>query len=150
MNRRITPNNIETLNEKEIFVFGSNLSGVHGKGAAKTALSWGAKYGQPSGIQGSTYAIPTRDKYDKKYKTIKRTLTIDEIKPFVNDFIEWAKYHTGNIFYVTEIGCGLGGLNPKDIAPLFKEAYNLDNVYLPLRFWEELDEINKNNDEKLD
>ncbi len=129
---RITPENITRIEENEVFVFGSNLSGKHGKGAAKTALGWGAKWGQGSGIQGKTYGIPTKD------AAIRRTLRIDEIKPFVDDFIEWAKYHTGNVFYVTEIGCGLAGYKPKDIAPLFAECVNLKNVKLPQRFWHKL------------
>lgn len=129
---RITPENITSISENEVFVFGSNLSGRHGKGAAKTALGWGAKWGQAAGIQGKTYGIPTKD------AAIKRTLRIDEIKPFVDDFIEWAKYHTGNTFYVTEIGCGLAGYKPKDIAPLFAECVNLKNVKLPKRFWHKL------------
>ena len=132
MIERTTPEIIKTISENEVFVFGSNLSGRHGKGAAKTALSWGAKYGQASGIQGKTYGIPTKD------ASIRRTLSIEEIKPFVDDFIEWAKYNSGNIFYVTEIGCGLAGLKPKEIAPLFKEAVNVDNIYLPARFWHKL------------
>ena len=129
---RITPENIKSLKDNEVFVFGSNLSGRHGKGAAKTALGWGAKWGQASGIQGKTYGIPTKD------ASIKRTLTITEIKPFVDEFIVWAKYHTGNIFFVTEIGCGLAGYKPKDIAPLFKEATTVTNIYLPERFWHKL------------
>ena len=129
---RITPENITTILENEVFVFGSNLSGRHGKGAAKTALGWGAKWGQASGIQGKTYGIPTKD------AAIRRTLTVEEIKPFVDDFIEWAKYHTGNTFYVTEIGCGLAGHKPKDIAPLFKNCISLKNVHLPQRFWHKL------------
>ena len=132
MIERTTPEIIKTISENEVFVFGSNLSGRHGKGAAKTALGWGAKYGQASGIQGKTYGIPTKD------ASIRRTLSIEEIKPFVDDFIEWAKYHSGNIFYVTEIGCGLAGLKPKEVAPLFKEAINVDNIYLPARFWRKL------------
>ena len=132
MKGRVTPDKITKLNDNEIFVFGSNLSGRHGKGAAKTALGWGAKYGQASGIQGKTYGIPTKD------ASIRRTLSIEEIKPFVDDFIEWAKYHSGNIFYVTEIGCGLAGLKPKEVAPLFKEAINVDNIHLPARFWHKL------------
>lgn len=134
MKNRITPEIIKSLNENEIFVFGSNLSGIHGKGAAKTAVGWGAKYGQASGIQGKTYGIPTKD------ASIRRTLGLNEIKPFVDDFIEWAKYHSGNIFYVTEIGCGLAGLKPKEVAPLFKEAINIDNIHLPARFWHEINQ----------
>jgi hypothetical protein len=129
---RTTPEIITVIKENEVFVFGSNLSGRHGKGAAKTALGWGANWGQAAGIQGKTYGIPTKD------AAIRRTLTIKEIKPFVDDFIEWAKYHTGNVFYVTEIGCGLAGYKPKNIAPLFSECVKLKNVKLPQRFWHKL------------
>ena len=125
---RTTPDNITELAENEVFVFGSNQSGRHGAGAAKTALKWGAKYGQGVGLCGKTYAIPTKD------HSVKRSLSIEEIKPYVYDFIEHARYHIGNIFLVTEIGCGLAGHAPKDIAPLFKECKDLENVYLPERF----------------
>ena len=135
MIERITPENINSLAENEVFVFGSNLSGRHGKGAAKTALGWGAKYGQASGIQGKTYGIPTKD------ASIRRTLSIEEIKPFVDDFIEFAKANENFIFLVTEIGCGLAGLKPKEVAPLFKEAVNVDNIYLPARFWHKLSNL---------
>lgn len=129
MNNRITPENISKLPEKHIFVFGSNLSGRHGKGAAKTALTWGAKWGQASGLQGRTWGIPTKD------QTIRRTLAITEIKPFVDEFINEAKLKPELIFLVTEIGCGLAGLKPKDIAPLFQMAKDIENIYLPERFW---------------
>jgi len=126
---RITPVNIIKLNKSEIFVFGSNESGRHGKGAAKTAIKWGAKYGQSSGIQGRTYAIPTKN------KSITKTLTLSEIKHYVDIFIEFAKINKSLIFLVTEVGCGLGGLSPKDVAPLFKGAFDIENIYLPERFW---------------
>ena len=129
---RITPENITSIAENEVFVFGSNLSGRHGKGAAKTALGWGAKWGQAKGLQGRTYGIPTKD------ASIRRTLTIEEIKPFVDEFIEFAKANENFIFLVTEIGCGLAGYKPKDIAPLFAECVNLKNVKLPQRFWQKL------------
>jgi len=129
---RITPENIKKLEENQIFVFGSNLSGKHGKGAAKTALGWGAKWGQAKGLQGKTYGIPTKD------ASIRRTLTIEEIKPFVNEFIEFAKINKNLTFLVTEIGCGLAGLKPKEVAPLFKNAVNVPNIYLPARFWHKL------------
>ncbi len=127
--KRTTPENINKLEENQIFVFGSNLSGRHGKGAAKTALKWGAKWGQAKGLQGKTYGIPTKD------ASIRRTLTIEEIKPFVDEFIEFAKANEKLIFLVTEIGCGLAGLTPKEVAPLFKEAVNVSNIHLPSRFW---------------
>ena len=132
MIERITPENIKILAENQIFVFGSNLSGIHGKGAAKTALGWGAKWGQAYGLQGKTYGIPTKD------ATIRRTLSIEEIKPFVDDFIKFAEDNKNLIFLVTEIGCGLAGIKPKEIAPLFKMAVSIPNIYLPSVFWNEL------------
>jgi hypothetical protein len=129
---RNTPDNIQKLSDNEVFVFGSNLSGRHGKGAAKTALGWGAKWGQAKGIQGRTYGIPTKD------ASVRRTLTVEEIKPFVDEFIEFAKANGNLIFLVTEVGCGLAGLKPKEVAPLFKEVVNLTNVYLPPRFWHKI------------
>ena len=129
---RTTPENITKLKYYEVFVFGSNLSGRHGLGAAKTALKWGAKWGQASGIQGQTYGIPTKD------ASISRTLTINEIKPYIDEFITYAKANPNTIFLVTEVGCGLAGLKPKQIAPLFKEAIGVPNIYLPDRFWHKL------------
>lgn len=129
---RITPDYIIELKENQIFVFGSNQSGRHGKGAAKTALGWGAKWGQAEGLQGRTYGIPTKN------FSIQRTLSIDEIKPYVDRFIKFAKENKNYIFLVTEIGCGLAGLNPKDVAPLFKDAIDIENIYLPSKFWHKL------------
>lgn len=129
---RTTPENINSLEENQIFVFGSNLSGIHGKGAAKTALNWGAKWRQAKGLQGKTYGIPTKD------ASIRRTLSIEEIKPFVDEFIEFAKANEKLTFLVTEIGCGLAGLKPEEVAPLFKEAINVFNIHLPSRFWHNL------------
>jgi hypothetical protein len=126
---RITPEEIKEINENEIFVFGSNESGRHGKGAAKTALGWGAIWGQAEGIQGKTYGIPTKD------ASIRKTLRVDQIKPYVDRFIECATKRPELKFYVTEIGCGLAGMKPKHIAPLFQNCVNLQNVYLPNRFW---------------
>lgn len=128
--KRITPEIITHVAPNEVFVFGSNESGRHGKGAAKTALGFGAKWGQASGIQGKTYGIPTKD------ASIRRTLTIEEIKPYVDDFIEWAKYHTSNTFLVTEIGMGLARIPLEQIAPLFTKAIPLSNVHLPKKFWD--------------
>lgn len=131
MQGRITSQSITKLAYNEVFVFGSNLSGIHGGGAAKVAFDkFGAIYGQWIGLQGKSYAIPT------KSEGIKRTLEISEIKPFIDDFIEWAKYHKGNVFLVTEIGCGLAGYEPMQIAPLFESARDIENIHLPKRFWD--------------
>ena len=135
MKDRITPDHIKGLAIKEIFVFGSNQSGRHGKGAAKTALGWGAIWGQAEGLQGRTYGIPTKN------SSITRTLDLDEIKPYVDRFIEFAKENTELIFLVTEVGCGLAGLKPKQVAPLFEGAINVENIHLPEKFWHKL---NKN------
>jgi hypothetical protein len=125
---KATPDNIEILNEGEIFVFGSNLGGRHGKGAARTALAWGAKWGQASGLQGRTYGIPTKD------AAVKRVLRLDEIKHYVDEFIRFARATPELTYLVTEVGCGLAGYSPKDIAPLFEQASYLPNIRLPRRF----------------
>jgi hypothetical protein len=129
---RVTPEHISKLKINEVFVFGSNESGRYGLGAAKTALGWGAKWGQAEGIQGRTYGIPTKD------SSVRRTLSIVEIKPYVDRFIEFAKNNPDFIFLVTEVGCGLSKYHPKDIAPLFIDAINVDNIHLPDRFWHKL------------
>lgn len=123
---RNTSENITHLQPNEIFVFGSNESGRHGKGAAKTALGFGAKWGQAKGLQGRTYGIPTKD------YSIRRTLTIAEIKPYVDEFLQFAKDNPELTFLVTEIGCGLAGYRAKDIKPLFTQR--LSNVILPEKF----------------
>ncbi|GAB4021388.1 A1S_2505 family phage non-structural protein [Spirosoma koreense] len=127
---RITPERIITLAESQIFVFGSNLSGRHGKGAAKMALNWGAIYGQAEGLQGQTYAIPTKD------RSVKHSLSIQEIKPFVNNFLDFARTNSSLQFLVTEIGCGLAGFTPLQIGPLFEEGVYFENIWLPERFWQ--------------
>lgn len=124
---RVSPQNIQELQEKEIFVFGSNLAGIHGAGAAKQALQWGAKHGDGIGLRGQTYAIPTKNHNIE-------TLSLSEIQVFVNSFLESARERQDLTFLVTEIGCGLAGYSPQDIAPLFKEAVKLENVYLPKSF----------------
>ncbi len=129
---RITSEYITNLEDNQVFVFGSNLSGRHGKGAAKQALTWGAKWGQAAGLQSKTYGIPTKD------ASIRRILAISEIKPYVDEFIQFAKENPQLIFLVTAIGTGLAGYKPKQIAPLFKDAINLENVHLPAKFWHKL------------
>lgn len=105
-----------------IFVFGSNLAGRHGKGAALEAVrSWGALRGCGAGPQGNSYAIPTKDAQ-------LRTLPLASIKPHVLQFINWARDHPKDCFLVTAIGCGLAGYEPKDIAPMFSAAP--ENVFL--------------------
>ena len=105
-----------------IFVFGSNLAGVHGAGAAYEALMrWGAVYGQGIGHYGNSYAIPTKDHNI-------RTMPVEAIAPYVREFVEYAAAHPEHSFLVTAIGCGLAGHSPADIAPLFAGA--TENVFL--------------------
>jgi hypothetical protein len=123
-----TPPFITSLKEDEVFVFGSNEAGRHGAGAARMALQFGAVYGQKEGIAGQTYAIPTKD------ATVRKTLSVDEIRPYVDRFIAYAKEHSDKTFLVTEIGCGLAGLTPAQVAPLFSEAKGVSNIILPESF----------------
>lgn len=99
-----------------VFVFGSNLAGRHGRGAAKDAVThYGAIYGNGKGLQGMSYAIPTKD------HNLTR-LSLDEIEVHVREFVEFTKQYVQMYFYVTAVGCGLAGHEPKDIAPMFKGA----------------------------
>lgn len=132
MIKRISAPEITDLNENEVFVFGSNMAGRHGKGAALDAMKFGAKYGNGDGIQGRAYAIPTKDAGI-------RTLPIYAIQHYVNKFIEYAKTHPNKTFLVVEIGCKNAGYSPIQIAPLFKDAIQLTNVQLPESFWRILD-----------
>jgi hypothetical protein len=125
---RITPDNIQSLNENEIFVFGSNESGIHGGGAAKTALElFGAKSGVGFGPQGQSFAIPTKNWRIGKLSPI-------FIHQYVIRFLVYASLHPELKFYVTEIGCGLAGYTPEDIAWMFEESMEEENIYLPQRF----------------
>lgn len=132
---RIAPDSITTLGDNDIFVFGSNLSGRHGRGAAKTALKWGAVYGISVGFSGSTYAIPTKD------YVIRNNLSVEKISRYVELFIGEAKARPHLTFLVTEIGCGLAGYHPREIAPLFHNAINVQNIHLPSSFWHYLANI---------
>lgn len=140
MENRLTPELITKLEPNQVFVFGSNLSGKHGKGAAKTALTWGAKWGQAAGLQGRTYGIPTKD------ASVRNVLTVNQIKLFVDEFIKFAKDNPNLIFLVTEIGCGLSNYKPKEIAPLFKDAIGIENIHLPKRFWRKMPSTKGKND----
>lgn len=99
--------------EDEVFVFGSNLAGIHGAGAAKAALRYGARYGHGIGLQGRTYAIPTKDGDFN-------TLPIDNIKPYIERFKKLTFEYPKVKFFITRVGCGLAGYKDKQIAPLFK------------------------------
>lgn len=137
--KRLTPESITRLEPDQIFVFGSNLSGRHGLGAAKTAMFMGAIYGKSIGIQGQTYAIPTKDEDLKP-------LPLSVIKRYVDEFLEFTKIHPDKHFLVTKIGCGLAGNKVADIAPMFTEAENHGNIALPLDFWEAISRLGSDND----
>lgn len=134
--KRITPDNITSLESNEIFVFGSNTGGFHGAGAARTALQWGAKMRVGVGLSGKTYAIPTKDVIKNGKDSFLETMPLDDIQLYVNKFIEFAKSHPNMKFLVTKIGCGLANYNENDIAPLFKNTVNIRNIYLPQEFWD--------------
>jgi hypothetical protein len=100
-------------NTNDIFVFGSNEAGRHGAGAAKRAVTaYGAIYGQGWGLQGRSFAIPTKDKQIK-------TLPLDKIYKYGIEFLQFSVVHTEYTFYMTKIGCGLAGYKDEDIAPMF-------------------------------
>jgi hypothetical protein len=120
---KYTPEYITELAEDEIFVFGSNLEGMHGGGAAALAYrKFGAVWGQGVGLQGMSYGIPTMHG------------GVETIKPYVDEFIDFAKSHPELRFLVTKIGCGIAGFRIEEIAPLFAEAINVKNIVLPREF----------------
>jgi hypothetical protein len=127
---RITPKHIKELKENEVFVFGSNRQSKHGKGAALTARNkFGAIYGQSQGLQGQSYAIITKE-LRKDYQPV----SLQEVKEGVDTFIQFAKDNENLTFYVVELGCNLAYFTVEQIAPLFKSATKLKNVYLPEKF----------------
>ena len=119
-NKRTTPEFITSLEPNEIFVFGSNLQGMHGGGAALVAYrKFGAIMGQGVGLQGQSYGMPTLHG------------GVETIRPYVDEFIEFAKVHPELTFLVTRIGCGIAGFTNEEIAPLFLAAHNIGNIVLP-------------------
>ena len=120
---RVTPQHIRHLGENEIFIFGSNANGYHRGGAAAFAMrEFGAVWGQGEGLQGKCYAIPTME-------------GLDHLKEAIDRFTAFADQHQKLRFLVTMIGCGSAGYSPREIAPLFKGCIGLENVALPLEFW---------------
>ena len=118
--KRTTPEFITELQPNEIFVFGSNLKGMHGGGAAYIAYrKFGAIMGQGVGLQGQSYAIPTMQG------------GVETIRPYVDEFIAFAKEHPELTFLVTRIGCGIAGFTNKEISPLFEKAHGVENIVLP-------------------
>lgn len=123
---RIASDRIAELDKNEIFVFGSNIQGAHGGGAAWYAhKKFGAEWGVGEGLTGRTYALPTME-------------GDASMKKAVEHFIDCAKAHPEFIFLVTAVGCGIAGYTPDEVAPLFRGATSLENVYLPQVFWDVL------------
>ncbi len=123
LDSQFTPDQINTLGKRDIFVFGSNLAGRHGGGAARLAMNrFGAVYGQGEGLQGNSYAIPTTQG------------GVEAIQPYVDRFIDFAKHEKALTFYVTKVGCGNAGFQLTEIAPLFKDALAVPNIRLPKEF----------------
>lgn len=121
--RRYTSDIITELKENEIFVFGSNLQGFHGGGAAKIAYrSFGAEWGKGIGLYGKSYAIPTMQG------------GVETIRPYVDEFIRFAIENPHLVFLVTRIGCGIAGFRDEEIAPLFIDAIDVGNIILPEEF----------------
>ena len=116
---------IDTLEKDEVFVVGSNLAGHHMGGAARVAnIKFGAEWGVGVGLTGQSYAIPTMQG------------GVETIRPYVDEFIEFANQHQNMKFLVTRIGCGIAGFNDEDIAPLFRKALPVSNIYLPQKFYD--------------
>ena len=114
---------ITSLAENEIFVFGSNLAGAHGGGAARMAYRrFGAVWGIGVGLTGRSYAIPTMQG------------GVSTIQPYVDQFIAFAREHSELTFLVTRIGCGIAGFRDSEIAPLFAQAIEVENIILPKEF----------------
>lgn len=127
MENRITPDFITSLKENEIFVFGCRRFGRHWEGAAAFALeTFGAVFGQGEAPQGRSYAITTAG------------VGLTDVKAAVDRFTKYAMGHPEQHFLVTRIGCGLGGWRVPQIAPMFRDASSLNNVWLPKEFWDEL------------
>ena len=120
---RVSPDNIDTLAENEIFVFGSNAGGQHAGGAAAFAMQeFGAVWGQGEGLQGRSYAIPTME-------------GLGNLQAAVDRFTKFAGLHPELRFLVTRVGCGIAGYSVKEIAPMFRNCARLENVALPEDFW---------------
>jgi len=134
---KATPENILMLEPGQIFVFGSNTAGIHGKGAARTAtLLFGADRGVAEGPTGRCYAIPTRiyiPRDDTHWRVRFETMPLNKIEAAIHRFMDYADQHMELEFLVTKLGCGYAGYKAEEIAPFFRNNRPV-NVVLPLEF----------------
>lgn len=143
MEKRITPEIVKNLLKDQCLVIGTNEGGIHGAGIAKLAADWGFPYRMGFGLYALTethsfiFGIPTKDWRIK-------SLDIEIIRFYVNRFIECTKLMPGTTFLVSKIGCGLAGFTPEDIAPLFMGCDTLENIHLPIEFWNVIDNLKLN------
>lgn len=132
-----TPNQIHSLEPHQIFVFGSNVQGRHGAGAARQALQFGAIYWQPRGRQGQTYAIATKD-----LEIGRRSIALKAVHQEIHQFIDYAMTYPEWEFLVTAIGCGLAGYRVEEMVKPFQERFGTsleqlpDHIRLPKCFWD--------------
>lgn len=130
---KFTPEKITHLEPHQVMTFGSNLLGLHKGGAAKDAMDFGAVMRVAVGLQGQTYALPTKANF-------KVSLPLYEgptnIKREVDDFLEFTETRPDLEFLVTKVGCKRASYTVEQIAPLFKRALELPNVVLPREFHE--------------
>jgi hypothetical protein len=111
---------IDSLQPGEIFVFGSNTAGAHGGGAARFAHDrFGAVWGQSEGLQGQSYGIDTM-------------AGLPVFEEQAGRFVEFAREHPELRFLMTEVGCGIAGYTPQQVAGFFRGAP--ENVVLPESF----------------
>lgn len=134
MEKKITPSMVRSLAENEIFVFGSNLAGSHGGGAARCAYEhFGAQWGVGTGIQGQSYAIPTMHG------------GLEDIRPYVDEFLDYAQSHPEKQFLLTRIGCGIAGFRDSSMAPLFLRAMEMPNISIPAEWLPILTDLQSQN-----
>jgi hypothetical protein len=130
--REYTPENVTSLKPNEVFVFGSNAEGVHGKGAALLAKNnFGAKQGQAEGLQGQAYGVIT-----KKNWRVEKSSTLSEIGKGLQDMLLFAKANQNKKFLVTKLGSSLAGYSIEEIKGLFEKLKNIipNNVILPKEY----------------
>lgn len=126
---KFTPDKITKLKKNQVFVFGSNEAGIHGAGAAKLAEEkFGAIMGVGYGLQGQSFAIPTKDLFI-------RALPLDKIEFYIYSFLTEVMEYPDTEFLVTKIGCGFAGYSEDEIANLFKGKFIPENVTLPESFF---------------